>query len=333
VQNTELGGWSRIRGEAAQACAASPFIESRNPAVIALLDVAKRAAMGHTSILLTGESGSGKDVLARTIHNWSSQRDGPFIVVNCTALTDELLEREFSGHVRGAFTGAIKDKPGRLKAASGGTVFFDEIAELSNSIQSRLLRFVQEQALERIGDNQTVTQTITVDARIIAATRHDLEEEVAARRFREDLYYRLNVISMRLPPLRERIEDISDLAASMLEEIALQTNRAIRRLSPDAIDALLDYRWPGNIRELRNALERATALATADVIRLDDLPDKISRGVSPFAKSSNGTGLREREREYILRVLAESSSLDQAAEILGINVTTLWRKRKRYGLR
>jgi two-component system, NtrC family, response regulator AlgB len=328
VQNTELSGWSRRTGEAAQAWAASPFIESRNPAVIALLDVAKRAAMGHTSILLTGESGSGKDVLARIIHNWSSRRDGPFIVVNCTALTEQLLEREFFGHVRGAFTGAIKDQPGRLESAGGGTVFFDEIAELSNSIQTRLLRFVQEQALERIGDNQTVT----VDARIIAATRHDLEEEVAARRFREDLYYRLNVISMRLPPLRERIEDIPDLASSMLEKIALRTNRPAPRLSPDASRALLDYQWPGNLRELRNALERAVALARTDVITLEDLPDKIGRGISPFAKSSHGTRLREREREYIMRVLAESDSLDQAAATLGINVTTLWRKRKRYGI-
>jgi len=328
VQNTELGGWSRRKGEASQAAADSPFFESHNPAVTALLDVAKRAAMGHTTLLLTGESGSGKDVLAHRIHQWSSRRDGPFILINCTALTEQLLESELFGHVRGAFTGAVRDKPGRLEAAGGGTVFFDEIAELSSSIQTRLLRFMQEQALERIGDNQTVT----VDARIIAATHHDLEEEVAARRFREDLYYRLNVISMRLPPLRERIEDIPDLASSMLEAIAMRTQRPMSRLSPDAVRALLDYQWPGNIRELRNALERAVALARTDVITLEDLPDKISRGISPFAKSSHGTRLREREREYIMRVLAESASLDQAAATLGINVTTLWRKRKRYGI-
>jgi NtrC-family two-component system response regulator AlgB len=231
------------------------------------------------------------------------------------------------GHVRGAFTGAVRDKPGRLEAAGGGTVFFDEISELSNSIQTRLLRFVQEQALERMGDNQT----IQVDARIIAASKQNLEEAVAAHRFREDLYYRLNVISMRLPALRERAEDIQELAVSILEQIASAANRPCLSLSPEALEALADYLWPGNIRELRNALERAATLAHTDVIAIEDLPEKISRVAGRVAKA-NGTRLREREREYILRVLAESPSLDQAAATMGINVVTLWRKRKRYGI-
>jgi NtrC-family two-component system response regulator AlgB len=327
VHNSEPTGILRGTGGASHGCAADLLLESRDPAMRALLDTAKRAAMGHTTILLTGESGSGKDVLARQIHQWSARRDGPFVLINCTALTEQLLETELFGHVRGAFTGAIKDKPGRLEAASGGTVFFDEIAELSNSIQTRLLRFVQEQALERIGDSRT----ITVDARIIAASKHNLEEEVAARHFREDLYYRLNVISMRMPPLRERIDDIQGLAFSMLEQIARTTNRPRLSLSRDAIQELLDYQWPGNIRELRNALERAATLARTDVITIEDLPDRIGHDLSPLAKG-NGTRLREREREYILRVLADSPSLDKAAATLGINVTTLWRKRKRYGI-
>ncbi len=296
--------------------------------MVALLDTAKRAALSLATILLTGESGTGKEVLARQIHKWSSRSDGPFVLVNCSALTEQLLETELFGYVRGAFSGAMKDKPGRLEAAGGGTLFFDEIAELSHSIQTRLLRFVQDQTFERIGDSQT----ITVDARIIAASKHNLEEEVTAHHFREDLYYRLNVISIRLPSLRERPDDIHHLASSMLEDIALTTNRPRLRLSSEAADALASYRWPGNIRELRSALERAATLTRMSNITIEDLPDKVGQNIRPSAKPANGTQLREREREYILRVLADSPNLEQAAATLGINVTTLWRKRKRYGI-
>jgi NtrC-family two-component system response regulator AlgB len=295
----------------------------------ALLDTAKRAAIGHSTILITGESGTGKDVLARQIHKWSPRRDGPFVLINCTALTEQLLETELFGHVRGAFTGAIKDKPGRLEAAHGGTVFFDEIAELSHSLQTRLLRFVQEQTFERIGDNRA----ITVDARIIAASTHNLEQEVTDGHFRGDLYYRLNVISMKLPPLRERIGDIHVLTHSMLDEIAVIANRPALTLSSMAADALASYRWPGNLRELRNALERAATLARTEIITIEDLPDAIAHNSRSFASSTEGTCLKEREREYILRVLSDSPSLEQAAATLGINVSTLWRKRKRYGIR
>jgi NtrC-family two-component system response regulator AlgB len=295
----------------------------------ALLDTAKRAAIGHSTILITGESGTGKDVLARQIHKWSPRRDGPFVLINCTALTEQLLETELFGHVRGAFTGAIKDKPGRLEAAHGGTVFFDEIAELSHSLQTRLLRFVQEQTFERIGDNRV----ITVDARIIAASTRSLEQEVTDGHFRGDLYYRLNVISMKLPPLRERIGDIHVLTHSMLDEIAVSANRPALTLSSMAADALASYRWPGNLRELRNALERAATLARTEIITIEDLPDAIAHNSRSFASSTEGTCLKEREREYILRVLSDSPSLEQAAATLGINVSTLWRKRKRYGIR
>ena len=330
MRNIEAADLSRENGHAPHGAGAdSPFIESLNPAMVALLDTAKRAALGQTTILLTGESGTGKEVLARQIHRWSACREGPFVLINCTALTEQLLESELFGHLGGAFTGAMNDKPGWLKAVGGGTVFLDEIAELSNSVQTTLLRFVQEQTLERNGDHQT----IRIDARIIAASRQNLEEEVAAHHFREELYYRLNVISMRLPPLRERTEDIPDLACSMLEQIAIAANRPSLTLSHDATEALVDYRWPGNIRELRNALQRAATLARTDVITIKDLPDRISSETAASAKTSNGTRLRERERAYILRVLADSPSLEQAAVTLGINVTTLWRKRKRYGIR
>jgi two-component system, NtrC family, response regulator AlgB len=231
------------------------LLESRNPGMTALLEAVERAAAGDSTILLTGESGTGKDVLARQIHRWSPRRDGPFVVLNCTTLAEQLLENELFGHVRGAFTGAVNDKPGRLEAGNGGSVLFDEIAELTPSLQARFLRFVQEQSFERIGSGRT----ITVNVRIIAASNRNLEAEVAAGRFREDLYYRLNVIAFRLPPLRERTLDILPLAEWMLRQASLKAHRAEFRLSPEAAEAFASYRWPGNVRELRNALERNCA--------------------------------------------------------------------------
>jgi len=305
------------------------LLESRNPRMTALLETIERAAAGDSTILLTGESGTGKDVLARQIHRWSPRRDGPFVVLNCTTLAERLLENELFGHVRGAFTGAIDDKPGRLEAGNGGTVLFDEIAELTPSLQAKFLWFVQEQSFERIGSSRT----ITVNVRIIAASNRNLEVEVAAGRFREDLYYRLNVIAFRLPPLRERTLDILPLARWMLREVSLKANRAALRLSPEVAEAFANYRWPGNVRELRNALEHATALVRTETITLSDLPDCFYRTASSmFLPSSSGAALKDREREYIVRVMAESPTLASAAATLGIDTTTLWRKRKRYGI-
>jgi transcriptional regulator with PAS, ATPase and Fis domain len=200
----------------------------------ALLETARRAAAGDTTILLTGESGTGKDVLARQFHRWSPRRNGPFVVINCTTLAEQLLENELFGHIRGAFTGAVNDRPGRLEAANGGTVLFDEIAELPILLQTKFLRFVEERSFERIGSSHT----IKADVHLLAASNRNLEAEVAAGRFREDLYYRLNVITFTLPPLRERTQDILPLAEWILKEVSVTANRPQLRLSPEAAEVL-----------------------------------------------------------------------------------------------
>jgi NtrC-family two-component system response regulator AlgB len=307
----------------------TPLLESSSAAMVRLMDTARQAAASEATVLLSGESGTGKNVLARQIHRWSPRHECPFVVVNCTTLSEELLESELFGHVRGAFTGAIKDKPGRLEAADGGTVFLDEIADLSSALQTKFLRFVQEQSFERVGGDRT----IHVDIRIIAASNRDLRSEVAARRFREDLFYRLNVITLSVPPLRERREDILPLALWMLAAASVRNRRTPMQLAPEAATAVKNYNWPGNVRELRNALERAAVLCRSDVITPDDLPDSIFREApesGPVA-AGHAASLEKIEREHIMRVLAQSATLDEAAATLGINVTTLWRKRKRYG--
>ncbi|HEY6418391.1 MAG TPA: sigma-54 dependent transcriptional regulator [Candidatus Binataceae bacterium] len=307
----------------------SPLLDSHSGAMLRLLETARQAAASDVTILLTGESGTGKNVFARQIHRWSRRRERPFVVVNCTTLSEELLESELFGHVRGAFTGAVKDKPGRLEAADGGTVFLDEIADLSAPLQTKFLRFVQEQSFERVGGERT----IRVDARIIAASNRDLESEVAGRRFREDLFYRLNVISLHAPPLRERKEDILPLAQWLLRVAATRNQHAAMTLSPEAAAALARYRWPGNVRELRNVLERAAVLTRGDMIQPDDLPDSLFRDVpEALAQIPPSASLEEVEREHIARVLAAAATLEEAADTLGINVTTLWRKRRRFGI-
>ncbi len=307
-----------------------PLLDSRSPAMLHALDTARRAAQTDATILLTGESGTGKNVLAKQIHQWSPRRERAFVVVNCTTLSEQLLESELFGHMRGAFTGAIKDKPGRLEAADGGTVFLDEIADLSPGLQTKFLRFIQEHDFERLGSDLT----IRVDARIIAASNRDLESEVVARRFREDLYYRLNVITLHLPALRERKADILPLAERLMRTVAIRNRRPPVRLSSEAASAVAHYHWPGNVRELRNALERAVVLSSKDTVGPEDLPDAIFRPApKPSSQSANSApSLEQVEREHITRVLAESATLEEAAATLGINTTTLWRKRKRFGI-
>ena len=304
-----------------------PLTDSRSSVMQAVLRTARQAANSDATIILLGESGAGKNVLARQIHEWSPRHERPFVVVNCTTLSDQLLESELFGHVRGAFTGAIKNKPGRLEAAAGGTVFLDEIADLSPTLQTKMLRFLQERQFERVGGDET----IEIDARIIAASNRDLEREVAAGHFREDLFYRLNVISLRVPALRERPEDIRPLVEHFLTAAALRNRRPGLRLSPEAMEALCAYQWPGNIRELRNAIERAVVLSRSDVIPREGLPDRVFQAPRLLRPPppSGGT-LEELERDHIRRVLAEAVTLEEAAETLGISTTTLWRKRKRY---
>jgi NtrC-family two-component system response regulator AlgB len=304
-----------------------PLLESRSPLMTALLETARQAAASDATILLSGESGTGKNVLARQIHDWSPRREHPFVVVNCTTLSEHLLESELFGHVRGAFTGAVKDKPGRLEAADGGTVFLDEIADIPPSLQTKFLRFLQEQRFERVGGQHT----IQVDTRIIAASNRDLQQEVSAGRFRSDLFYRLNVISLRVPALRERAEDVISLADRFLGEARARNRRAGLQLSPEAANAFVTYTWPGNIRELRNAIERAVVLSRGSLIRKEDLPDLIFQpAVAALRDLPPDATLEKVEQEHIRRVLAQAATLEEAADTLGIGIATLWRKRKRY---
>ena len=305
------------------------LLESRNPGMAALLEMVKRAAAGDSTILLTGETGTGKDVLAGQIHRWCPRRHGPFVVINCATLADQLLENELFGHVRGAFSGATNDKLGRLEAASGGTVLLSEIAELPTALQTKFLRFVEDHSFERIGSSRTVR----VDVRIVVASNRNLEAEVAAGRFRDDLYYRLNEISFALPPLRERAQDVLPFAESMLKAISCKAGGPKLSLSRRTAEALVSYRWPGNVRELHNALKRAAAFARTETITFDDLPDSIRHPASGMCVPTvHETTLKDFERELIVRVLAESPTLEDAAARLGINVSTLWRRRKLYGI-
>lgn len=312
-------------------------IVTMNPRMQKLLDMAKKVAVTDSTILITGESGTGKTLLAKLMHDASVRAKGPFAVVNCATLSENLLESELFGHIRGAFTGAVKDKMGRLQVADTGTVFLDEIGEVSPSLQTKLLRFLQEREFERVGD----TKTIRVDVRIIAATNKDLEREVKEGRFREDLYFRLNVIDLHMPSLRQRPEDILTLADQLLNRSFISTSRKSRPIDDSAKRAIMGYGWPGNIRELKNALERAAILCTGDQVTLEDLPDRVLEHTqSPQSQMSHSmtamtpsdVSLEDLEKQHIRHVLSTATTLEEAASILGINLSTLWRKRRRYSL-
>jgi two-component system, NtrC family, response regulator AlgB len=306
-----------------------PMLTTGSPEVQSLIETAHAAASSDATILLTGESGTGKNVLARQIHEWSSRRDRPFVNVNCTTLSEHLLESELFGHMKGSFTGAIKNKPGRLEAGNGGSVLLDEIAELSLGLQSKFLRFLQDQRFERVGGEQT----ISVDARIIAATNRNLTQEIAAGRFRSDLYYRLNVISLRMPALRERPEDILRLAEFFLSEAAARNGRTSLQFSDDARKVLVAHSWPGNIRELRNSIERAVVLSRGATVHKDELPDILFQSTATRnGNLAEHSTLEQIEEQHIRRVLALAPTREDAAATLGICVSTLWHKRKRYHL-
>jgi NtrC-family two-component system response regulator AlgB len=293
------------------------------------LEMLARVAQSDVSLLLRGENGTGKTVFAELLHRRSARAAFPFVTVNCPSLSDELLTSELFGHVKGSFTGAVADQRGKVETAEGGTLFLDELGDLSGPVQAKLLRFLQEHRYERLGD----TRTRQADVRIVGATNRDLETLVREGRFREDLLYRLNVVEISVPPLRERREDIIALAQSMLSGFAAATGAPVRELSPAAKDVLLAYAWPGNVRELHNELQRITVLWPLRIIEAGAFSARLRGGEVDLRPALGGEfSLDMIETEHIRKVLARCDTLEAAARVLGIEPSTLWRKRQRYGL-
>ncbi len=298
---------------------------TRSPAMRRAIEFGRQVADSDATVLVRGESGTGKGVLARAIHSWSSRASHPFATVSCPTLSPQLLESELFGHVKGAFTGAVRDNPGRIAATNGGTLFLDEIGDLPLNLQPKLLRFVQDRQYERVGDSVTRR----ADVRLLTATNIDLNEAVGAGRFREDLLYRINVIQIDLPPLRERTEDILPLAEGFLTHFSRR--RPIHGFADEAAAALTSYSWPGNVRELRNVVERAAILCRGDKVLADHLPGNvIARSTVP--EVGDLVTLDVLEEAHIRRVMAATQSLEEAANVLGIDAATLYRRRKRYGI-
>jgi len=333
---------------------ASRGIVARSPAMLRILHLVEVLHRSDATVLITGESGTGKEIVARALHQSSVRRAGPFVAVNCAALPGDLLESELFGHVRGAFTGAVRDRAGRFEAAQGGVLFLDEIGDMPLALQVKLLRVLQERTYERIGESESHPMNV----RVIAATNVDLKDATAAGRFREDLYYRLRVVPIHIPPLCERAEDIEPLARHLLSRIAARENRAVR-LSPDAMRLLLAYRWPGNVRELENAIEYAVAICQRQTIQVEDFPPELSASESdppsdprpPRAEDACATGaeIEAREGRAPSPREPEAAPVDEAERIraalkahrwrhaqaaaeLGISRTTLWRKMRALGL-
>ena len=304
--------------------AASTVGERRpqSPAMRRVMALAARVAPLDSTVLITGESGVGKERLARWLHQASPRARKPFVAVNCGAFADALLESELFGHARGAFTGAVQERLGVFEAAHGGTLFLDEIGEVSPAVQVKLLRVLQEREVQRVGE----TRVRRVNVRVLAATNRDLEQEVAARRFREDLYYRLRVIDLHVPPLRERVEDLRDLADAFLAQAVARLRRPLV-YAPATLDRILQYDWPGNIRELAHAVERACAVAAGPRIEVDDLPSRVRYASLPSDHAPEARPLRDREREHILAVLVRHHGDRRgAAAELKISLSTLKRR-------
>ena len=302
-------------------------LQSRNTGMQRVIEMARKAAPSEAIVLLRGESGTGKSVLARAIHRWSSRAAKPMTVVACPAVPAELLESELFGHAKGAFTGAVRDHPGRIAACEGGTLLLDEIGDMAPSVQAKLLHFIQEKEYERLGE----AKPRKADVRVIAATNADIEKRVAEGLFREDLFYRLNVISLTLPPLRERPEDVQPLAVDFLRHFCRANHKSILGFNEEATERLSRYSWPGNVRELRNTVERAVILGSGEKISENDLPENIAP-VTDTPCIGDRVPLSAIEELHIRRVLANTSSLQEAADVLGIDQATLWRRRKTYGI-
>jgi NtrC-family two-component system response regulator AlgB len=295
---------------------------TRNREMLAQIDLAARVADSTMSVLIEGESGTGKELFAHFIHEKSARAPMAFVKVNCAAIPEQLLESELFGHVRGAFTGAVKDRQGRFELANGGTIFLDEIADLSPGIQGKLLRVLQSKEFERLGES--VSQK--VDVRVLAATNRNLEEAMKEGAFREDLFYRLNAVRLKLVPLRERPEDLPMLIQHFLQKYSKTPSAD---LAPDAMKALRAYRWSGNVRELEHVIERSVLLAQNGMIELSHLPEEVRVALE---QRGDTRSLEEMEKLHIKRVLQHAKDYDDAARILGIDPATLWRKRKKFGL-
>jgi two-component system, NtrC family, nitrogen regulation response regulator NtrX len=299
-----------------------------------LREQVEMAAPTNGRVLIYGDNGTGKELVARTVHQLSRRRNGPFIEVNCAAIPEELIESELFGHQKGAFTGAVMDKPGRFEQAHGGTIFLDEIADMSLKTQAKVLRVLQEQVMERVGG----TQRIRVDVRVLAATNKDLPGELRAGRFREDLYFRLNVIPIFVPPLRDRQDDIPLLAEHFMALMAAEYGRRPKRLAPEAVGRLQQYVWPGNVRELRNLIERLIIMVPGDTITAQDLAflghDDLRERTTSVDPSLPLSEARERfERDYILQALAaQNGNMSRTAEMLGVERSNLYKKMKAFGI-
>jgi NtrC-family two-component system response regulator AlgB len=327
----------RLEREVKDSNAQSPeiLLDSTTPLMKEVMDALLRAAKTPASILILGESGTGKSVVARAVHRQSHLADRPFVTVSCPSLSKELLESELFGHVKGAFTGALRDHWGKVKAAAGGTLFLDEIGDLPMEIQPKLLRLLQEREYERVGENVIRHSEV----RIIAATSQDLKKRVAEGAFREDLYFRLNVITAEMPPLRQRQDDLIRFAGHYLKHFAALCGRRLEGFSKEASAAIRAYSWPGNLRELRNAIERAVIMAKGNKIGLEDLPAELRGQPAALAKGNGAllevgslVSMEKLEEAHLRKVLERTSNLADAAQVLGIDQATLYRKRKRIGL-
>jgi len=336
VTETLKGAERKLRERRRALVRVAPDIEeplgtvAKSPKMRQLVELAHRVAGVDSTVLITGESGSGKERVARLVHDESTRAAGPFIAINCGAITETLLESELFGHARGAFTGATQDRPGLFEAANSGTLLLDEVAEISTGMQVKLLRVLQEREVRRVGENKSRR----IDVRVLAATNRDLALDVASGAFRQDLYYRLKVVELHVPPLRERRDDLLPLARVLLADAALRMKRKVLGLTPGAADQLLRYDWPGNVRELENAMERAVALGRGSRVELEDLPEEIRQAFpTPVPTTGSVRPLEEIEKEYILAVLdLNGGNQTHTAEQLRIGSATLYRKLKSYGL-